>query len=456
MISYQAYFAPDIKNPVSLAKLILDHSAKPMSLRRVPPNILVRDGAKEFAVEHGMAAIPNQYLVSKNAKHRYEQWSEDLSKAAEQEKKAKHRASSGGRPLSPDDAEKVTEQKYPHLSSHLGDHINAILTGTWNEGQADSPSHSSPGENGDSPTTPGISSRPPTSVRQETPTEAGDNGNPRSPIDAPQRRSPTPVTKRARVSSHQNDEPVLFTVASTATQTAPLVNSNHDGSVSSVESDSKDTDAPQGTKRSAEALETQPVDLSFRVGQQDLITDTVGAIAIDKLGNIAAASSSGGIGMKHSGRVGPAALVGIGTAVLPVDPDDHDGTTVAAVTSGTGEHMVPTMASYKCADRLYNNTRRGPRGIDIEEFDEEAIMDSFILDDFMAHPGVKNQFSAAAIGVMAVKKSIRGYYLYFSHNTDSFALASMSSKDQEPLCVMSRLGEIRHAPAHGARKISID
>ena len=118
--------------------------------------------------------------------------------------------------------------------------------------------------------------------------------------------------------------------------------------------------------------------------------------------------------------------------------------------------MVPTMASYKCADRLYNNTRRGPRGIDIEEFDEEAIMDSFILDDFMAHPGVKNQFSAAAIGVMAVKKSIRGYYLYFSHNTDSFALASMSSKDQEPLCVMSRLGEIRHAPAHGARKISID
>src|SRR5688572_27953907 len=71
---------------------------------------------------------------------------------------------------------------------------------------------------------------------------------------------------------------------------------------------------------------------------EDHITDTVGAIAIDNKGQIAAASSSGGIGMKHRGRLGPAALVGIGTAVVPCVPGDEDGTTVAAVTSGTGEH----------------------------------------------------------------------------------------------------------------------
>src|SRR5690606_15658452 len=45
----------------------------------------------------------------------------------------------------------------------------------------------------------------------------------------------------------------------------------------------------------------------------DLIVDTVGAVAIDQYGNIAAGSSSGGISMKHAGRVGPAALVGVGT-----------------------------------------------------------------------------------------------------------------------------------------------
>ena len=44
-----------------------------------------------------------------------------------------------------------------------------------------------------------------------------------------------------------------------------------------------------------------------------------------------------------------------------------------------------------------------------------------------------------AIGVMAVKKTIDGIWLHFAHNTDSFALASMSSEDLEPSSVMSRI-----------------
>ncbi|THC92840.1 hypothetical protein EYZ11_007682 [Aspergillus tanneri] len=39
---------------------------------------------------------------------------------------------------------------------------------------------------------------------------------------------------------------------------------------------------------------------------------------------------------------------------------------------------------------------------------------------------------------MAVKKTVDGAFLYFGHNTDSFALASMSSEDKRPTCVMSR------------------
>lgn len=188
---------------------------------------------------------------------------------------------------------------------------------------------------------------------------------------------------------------------------------------------------------------------------EDLITDTVGAIAIDLKGRIAAGSSSGGIGMKHRGRIGPAALVGIGTAVIPEDPDDHTGTSVAAVTSGTGEHMATSIASAKCAERLFESSRRGLGGHSISELDEHALLEAFILDDFMGHPGVKNQPSAGAIGVMTVKKDRTGYYFYFAHNTDSFALASMASTEREPSVVMSRLGEIGPV-AQGGRRIRID
>jgi taspase (threonine aspartase 1) len=187
----------------------------------------------------------------------------------------------------------------------------------------------------------------------------------------------------------------------------------------------------------------------------DRVTDTVGAIAIDLQGNIAAGSSSGGIGMKHRGRTGPAALVGVGTAVVPQDPDDDLGTSVAAVTSGTGEHMATCSASLKCAERLFQGTRRGPGGRDIAEDDEHAILESFIVDDFMGHPGVRDQPSAGAIGVMAVKKDRTGVYFYFAHNTDSFALASMASNEREPLCVMSRLGKTGNV-AQGGRRVRVE
>ena len=130
----------------------------------------------------------------------------------------------------------------------------------------------------------------------------------------------------------------------------------------------------------------QPDWLSFipqsQTDKGDDITDTVGAIAIDCHGNIAAGSSSGGIGMKHKGRCGPAALVGIGTHVTPVDLDDKSKICVATVASGTGEHMATTMAASTSASRLYYNQQKGKNG-KIVDADEEQAMRSFIEKDFL-------------------------------------------------------------------------
>lgn len=111
----------------------------------------------------------------------------------------------------------------------------------------------------------------------------------------------------------------------------------------------------------------------------DNITDTVGAIAVDCQGRIAAGSSSGGIGMKSRGRIGPAALVGIGTAVIPVDPDDPDQVSVATVTSGTGEHIITTSAAATFASRIY----RTSGGATNEPVMEEEVLKRVIEKDFM-------------------------------------------------------------------------
>ena len=85
--------------------------------------------------------------------------------------------------------------------------------------------------------------------------------------------------------------------------------------------------------------------------------------------------------MKHRGRVGPAALVGVGSAVIPVDIDDKDRSCVAAVTSGTGEHMATTMASTVVAERLFSNVKKTKTGI--VQTDESDAIKSFIENDFL-------------------------------------------------------------------------
>ncbi|CAK7269753.1 hypothetical protein SEPCBS119000_003731 [Sporothrix epigloea] len=424
-----------IKNPISLARLIYDRSNIPLSLRRIPPNILVGHGAARFAQEHGMRLVPHQQLISRGAQDRFYRWRQDLINAEEAFIRRQQAAIA------------LPKTRPDESQSAPGGHPSVTAAQNGREASRDAAGTSCDQNLSE-----------PLGLRKSQRWAASRLESPRSestpaPLAASSELSSshllTPKTKRLRLGDYDlfgNDE---------AAARRKKSSSGGDGSyaedvvhnypaVAGAMSQPLDH-FPEGTAADEFSVQSQPRDT-------DIITDTIGAIAIDLRGNIAAGSSSGGIGMKHSGRIGPAALVGIGTAVIPADPKDSRGTCVAAVTSGTGEHMATTMASHTCAQRLYYGNRRANGGSLDTEYDDDAIMKSFVSDDFMNHPGVQNQISRGAIGVMAAKKTNKGIYFYFAHNTDSFALASLSSNEEDPQVVMSRLGP-RENVARGGRKI---
>ncbi|KAI0401497.1 nucleophile aminohydrolase [Xylaria palmicola] len=429
----------NVKNPITLARNILESSNKPLSLRRVPPNLLVGDGARDFAKESGIELVTNDELVSKNARDRFFRWREDLRRAESRE--------------SPVSCSSRGETPPQSDQDNRREHTRAILTGTWNEGQPDSPASDSPWvspQNARSPLS------PPSNVAgmsQASP-KSGQERNPLSFLGT------SLLHKRQRLQPAHSDDYTddhaahsIPTVELSRNQPSTPKSSYiapHDGA-----NDERDTMAFEDPMRPPRPqLSCRASNSTYAIARdEDRITDTVGAIAIDHSGRIAAGSSSGGIGMKHRGRIGPAALVGVGTALIPADELDVDGITVATVMSGTGEHMATTMASQRCAERIQQGSVRGPGGQDVLSDDENAVLASFIANDFLGHPGVRGSTSPAAIGTMAVKKAPGGYYLYFAHNTESFALASMGSNDASPACVMSRIHEGGSSVAQGARKI---
>ena len=73
-------------------------------------------------------------------------------------------------------------------------------------------------------------------------------------------------------------------------------------------------------------------------------SDTVGAVAVDKMGNTAAATSTSGTPYKPAGRVGDSPLYGAGGYA------ENEIGTVGA--TGKGEHIMRTLLAKYCCDRL--------------------------------------------------------------------------------------------------------
>jgi L-asparaginase / beta-aspartyl-peptidase len=102
---------------------------------------------------------------------------------------------------------------------------------------------------------------------------------------------------------------------------------------------------------------------AMHIDDRDAKFGTVGAVALDQHGNLAAATSTGGMTNKRFGRVGDVPVIGAGTFA---------GTTCAVSATGHGEFFIRNVVAYDiCARTIY-----GGRGL--EQAAREVVMDRLV------------------------------------------------------------------------------
>lgn len=341
-----------IRNPIHLARLVLENSQTSNPLNQVPPTLLVGTGTSHFATRNSVLLVPKEAMISQSAR---DYWLEMLPK------------------LQGPDSTRFNDQQQQRSESSFSSDRDIKGTEPAPAIESDFDAISNNGE--------------------ETRTEFHNSRGEEYLSDS--------STK-----SHAKDN-----------NPAPAIEPDFD----TIRNNGKETESEFQNSRGKVNLSN----LSTK-SHANLITDTVGAIAIDCFGNIAAGSSSGGAALKQQGRIGSAALVGIGRAVISISPKDPQKTCSATVASGTGDHITTTMAANSCARRVHP----------IIDSTTNVISDN-IEEEFMAHSSVRYSPVGGAIRLLGVKKTVDGLCCYFAHNTQSFVYAHMSTGDVKPKSVVS-------------------
>jgi beta-aspartyl-peptidase (threonine type) len=118
---------------------------------------------------------------------------------------------------------------------------------------------------------------------------------------------------------------------------------------------------------------------------------TVGAVAMDAFGNLAAATSTGGITNKQSGRVGDSPIIGAGTWA--------DNATAAVSGTGLGEAFMRACAAHEVASLMKY------RGLSLEAAVEEVATVAV-----PANGGTGGLIAVDAGGNVAMRFSTAGMY----------------------------------------------
>jgi beta-aspartyl-peptidase (threonine type) len=127
---------------------------------------------------------------------------------------------------------------------------------------------------------------------------------------------------------------------------------------------------------------------------------TVGAVALDMHGNVAAATSTGGITNKQVGRVGDTPLIGAGCYAA--------NATAAISATGTGEVFMRTVAAYDVAARM------AYAGATLQEAMEQVVMD--VLPAYEGRGGL---IAVDAEGNVALTFNTEGMYRGYARGGDT-------------------------------------
>ncbi|XP_071478538.1 threonine aspartase 1-like [Diadema antillarum] len=160
---------------------------------------------------------------------------------------------------------------------------------------------------------------------------------------------------------------------------------------------------------------------------EDAMQDTVGAVCMDSHGHTASAVSSGGIVLKHPGRIGHAVMFGCGCWAQS-HRQSSMGVNAACSTSGCGEQLMRCCLARACCQAV------------IDGDDPSAAVSSVFQKQFLKSPllGDDSPRLGGALTLQCGDDTSKSELLWI-HSTESMCVGYMDTGLTRPKMVISRL-----------------
>jgi taspase (threonine aspartase 1) len=127
--------------------------------------------------------------------------------------------------------------------------------------------------------------------------------------------------------------------------------------------------------------------LKVNAASNQISLETVGAIAFDSKGDFCSAISSGGILLKHPGRIGHASMYGCGCWVDEhVNEIENTKRSIAICTTGCGEQIIKILFAKECADYMIFNNET-----------DASYLNQFFQNYVFSKPSFENRISSQDI-----------------------------------------------------------